>query len=185
MRFRLAMILLSLVVAQTSARAEINEEVAETYYDVEHEEGDSLRAVIGDASPIEGGYHGYTKWNLKWSFSFDWDDESCWVSDVTVNMSATITLPELYTDDPSAQRRFDRYIVALREHEEGHVDTARLAAEEIEEAVLNMDARPTCKILGRDANALSQAIVKRGNQRDKDYDRRTDHGRTQGARVGD
>ncbi|WP_170113335.1 DUF922 domain-containing Zn-dependent protease [Ahniella affigens] len=185
MRFRLILAALPLLGSATLALAEVNEELDETYYEVEHEEGDSLSEAITAASPIEGGYHGYTEWHVKWRYTWSYDSESCWITDVTVDFSATLTLPELYTDDPRAERRFDRYMTALREHEEGHVDNGRQAAEEVEEGILNMDARPNCKALERDANALGLMIVKRGNRRDKEYDRATDHGRTQGARVND
>lgn len=185
MHFRLILASLPLLFSAANVSAEVNEEIEETYYDVEHEEGDSLSQSITAASPIEGGFHGYTKWNVKWRYNWQYDDEECWITNVTVDYSATITLPELYTDDPKAQRRFDKYMVSLREHEEGHVDNGRAAAEEIEEAILNMDARPTCEMLKQDANALGHSIVKRGNRADKEYDRVTGHGRTQGARVGD
>lgn len=185
MRFRMILAALPLLGSATLVSAEVNEETEETYYEVEHEEGDSLSDAITDASPIEGGYHGYTKWYVSWRFKWEYDADSCWITDVTVNFSATVTLPELYTDDPRAERRFNRYLTALREHEEGHIDNGRQAAEEVDEAVLDMDARPNCKTLERDANTLGRQIVKAANRRDKEYDRITDHGRTQGARVND
>ena len=42
---------------------------------------------------------------------------------------------------------------------------------------------PTCDALSRAANALGDRLIKEANQMDVEYDARTQHGRTQGARF--
>ena len=174
--------LLVLTFAAGPLSAEVIENVEYEYYDVEHERGESLRSAITAASPIEGRYHGYTKWNVRWRFNWKYDaDGTCWITRVKVNLDATITLPEIYTDDHRAQARFDEYIEALLGHEEGHLENGRQAAEEVESEIGDMDAYDSCSELEAAANALGKQAVARGNRRDKAYDKRTGHGRTEGA----
>jgi len=167
--------------------AEVNEEIDYAYYDVYHEHGESVsKAITRDTTVGKGkGFHGYTEWLVNWKFKWRYDDDSCWITDVTVDLTGTITLPELHTDDPAAQVRFDRYLEALQAHEENHLANGREAAEEIDEAIADMDARESCDELEADANALGHEIVRAANRRDKDYDKRTGHGRTEGARITD
>jgi hypothetical protein len=46
-----------------------------------------------------------------------------------------------------------------------------------------MQPHPTCDALSRAANALGDRLIKEANQMDVEYDARTQHGRTQGARF--
>ncbi|MBK8283718.1 MAG: DUF922 domain-containing protein [Ahniella sp.] len=175
-------LLLVLTLAAGPLAAEVIENVDYEYYDVEHERGEPLRSTITAASPIEDGFHGYTKWYVRWRFNWQYDsDGTCWITTVKVNLDATITLPELYTDDHRAQARFDEYIEALQGHEEGHLANGRQAADEVESELGDMEAYDSCGELEAAANTLAKQVVARGNRRDKAYDKRTGHGRTEGA----
>lgn len=178
--------LLPILLVLSAPVAAVEENVDYVYYDVHHESGESLPQAITSASTVGKGkgFHGYTEWFVRWQFRWRYDERSCWITDVDVTLDATITLPELYTDDARAQARFDRYIAALTEHEEGHLANGRQAAEEVAESIADLE-RNTCAELEADANAIGKARVKAANARDKAYDKRTQHGRTEGAWITD
>ena len=75
---------------------------------------------------------------------------------VTTAIKVTMTLPEW--SDESAAREIDRGIAAL-------------------------PPQPSCGALGGAANALGDQVIRKYNERDRDYDRSTDHGRNQGAHL--
>jgi predicted secreted Zn-dependent protease len=70
-------------------------------------------------------------------------------------------------------------------HEKGHAQNAIDAARKIEAGILALPSEPTCDALRTKANDLGHALmlIKDANQADIDYDRRTQHGATQGARF--
>lgn len=172
--------------AATAARAEVDESLDYLYYDVYHQRGQLLHKAITRASTVSKGkgYHGFTEWKVRWNFRWNSDRSGrCHISSVNVVAEGTITLPALHTDDARAQQNFDRYIEALEAHELGHFRFAQDAAAAIEIAIGDMGERASCARLEADANALGHAILAEAIRDEKDYDLRTDHGKTQGARI--
>lgn len=169
--------------AAATVRAEVEESVEYEHYGVDASEG-PLRQALTAASPIrEDGktFHGHTQWFVKWRYWWDEDDYGCEINRVAVDFDATITLPELEYASDDNQALFDEYIEALDEHELGHVQNGRDAAYEVDAELMELGAMDSCAELETEANALGRRIVKRYNQADRDYDKETGHGRTQGA----
>ena len=95
-------------------------------------------------------------------------------------------MPRLNPDSsaPAAlARTFDEYAEKLLAHEDGHAQNGIETGKRIEAAILGMQPHPTCDELSRAANAEGDRLIKEANQADRDYDARTEHGRTQGARF--
>jgi predicted secreted Zn-dependent protease len=78
-------------------------------------------------------------------------------------------------------QRWNRYYTALIAHENGHRDFGVKAATEIEQALLNLEARENCKRLEQDANAVGYEILNRYIADEKLYDIDTNHGMNDGA----
>ena len=181
-----ALFALSGLLAATAARAEVDESLDYLYYDVYHQRGQVLHKAITRASTVSKGkgYHGYTEWKVRWNFRWTSDRSGrCRITSVNVVAEGSITLPALHTDDARAQQNFDRYIAALGTHEQGHFRFAQDAAAAIDAAIGDMGARATCARMEADANALGHAILADAVRDEKAYDLRTDHGKTQGARI--
>ncbi|MDX1439009.1 MAG: DUF922 domain-containing protein, partial [Rubricoccaceae bacterium] len=107
----------------------------------------------------------------------------CSLRDIQVYLEVTITLPlwEPMSGTPfdveRAWRSFDR---ALRRHELGHKQLAMQEAEMIRRSLVGLRTS-SCDTIDEEARAISGRIRQTYQNLHHDYDRQTDHGRTQGA----
>ncbi|MFY3383329.1 DUF922 domain-containing Zn-dependent protease [Paracidovorax sp. MALMAid1276] len=170
-----------------AAHAAVEEDSTHRPYPVQVRPGESLRAALHAATPISVGgqrFHGYTRWDVRWSFRW-WREASgrCAITEVTTRLRTEVQLPELRGAGAAQQAAFDRYLTALSQHEQGHVQIGRDAAQAIDQALRQMPAAPDCATLERDANAVAQRLLRDHVEREKQYDVRTRHGASQGARL--
>lgn len=100
-------------------------------------------------------------------------------------MNITYTLPNLskpYTNKQVANI-WELYYPALVKHEKGHGKIAINAARKIEKTLLQMPAYSNCDSLSNKANLKAQEILVHFRPKHVDYDKRTDHGKTEGASI--
>ncbi len=179
------LVLFFLLCVVESGRAEYSETLASTRYPVEHIPGNSLLQNLNQASPIrhEGNiFHGYTTWNVQWQYR--WYEESngrCAITSNTISIQAEITLPELRSGPPDQQERFTTYVNALELHELGHVHFGRAAAQEIDRRIRDFPAMQSCGLLEQEIEKMAQQVLEAARQKEREYDHKTQHGRTQGA----
>lgn len=149
-------------------------------YDVSGDTVPELRTEMVEKG--HQGYPGYLEWFISWTFD-DSGTQPCYVPYGFVTVELTTTLPH-WTDrevaDRSLRRRWDRFVEALAHHETGHARNVEEAAESIESMLENVSA-PTCGELARVIDDLAYQELDDARQWDIAYDRRTDHGLTQGA----
>lgn len=182
----LAGVLVALVCAG-AAHAAVTEEHIQQPYPVRAQPGETLRKALNAATPItvDGQrFHGYTRWNVRWTFRW-WREASgrCAITEVTTRLRTEVQLPELRSGTPAQQAVFDRYLRALSRHEQGHVQFGRDAAQAIDEGIAALPAAPDCAALERRANTLGHRLLREHAEREKQYDRDTRHGASQGARL--
>lgn len=183
---RLGVVAVVLISAGT-AQAAVQEEFHPKPYAVYAKPDEPLRQAINTSTPINVNgqrFHGYTRWNVRWTFRW-WREPSgrCTITDVTTRLRLELQLPELHRATPSQQADFDRYLPALKQHEQGHVQFGRDAARAVDEGIAQLPAEAECATLERRANALGQRIVQDHVEREKQYDFDTGHGATQGAKL--
>ncbi len=177
-----------MLLACAPAAAEVTQDDTERPYNVPIAPGQSLREALNDATPIrENGkrFHGYTAWNVDWKFW--WHSSAsgrCRITRVNTRLSTTIQLPQLQGGTAAQRETFERYAAALRRHEQGHVQWGRDAARAIDQGISALPEAATCAALERNANALGTRLLAEHVDRERDYDRSTGHGATQGAVVG-
>ncbi|MBN2383821.1 DUF922 domain-containing Zn-dependent protease [bacterium] len=163
----------------------VNEETI--YYDVRGATVQELRANMNTTSPITfkgKKYDAYTDWKVNWNFWWDTLEEGCAITSVEVILTVTFTYPRwLDRQDapPALQSKWERYLTALIEHEEGHKAIGLACAREIEERLSEMSPSASCELLEQIANDLADTILQKHINLEKDYDRRTDHGQKTGA----
>ena len=180
--------LAALCTVAACAQAAVREEHTERPYAVHAQPEQSLRQALDAASPItQGGqrrFHGYTRWNVRWSFRW-WREASgrCRITEVTTRLASEVQLPELRDGTPAQRQAFDRYLAALSRHEQGHVRIGQEAARAIDQGIAALPEAPDCDALERDANALGHRLLDAHTERERQYDQTTGHGATQGARV--
>ena len=172
------------VASAQSTHATVTENLAYRFYDVHFIVGQSIAAAIFAASPIRDGgrtFHGYTKWHLSWRFTWRDNNATCTINKVNTAVTASITLPNFISPPANAKKVLDDYLIALRQHELGHFELAKDAAERIDTAIRTLPAMASCKLLESAANALGNRILEGVQRKEKQYDADTQHGKTQGA----
>lgn len=146
----------------------------------------ALRQQMNQFGPLgQNGkrFDAYTKWHVAWQYRYDMVDGKCRLTSLTVNTTITYTMPAWQNSQQasrSLQQHWRRYYQALQLHEEGHANHGRAATQAIWQQLRQL-ARPTCNAMSQIVNQTAQGIINNYAQKDIDYDRQTDHGRTQGA----
>ena len=172
-----------------AARAEVQESHAREPYPVHARPGQTLREALNAATPITSGgqrFHGYTHWNVRWNFWWQQDTAGrCRITRVRTRLQSRIQMPELATGTVAQTAAFARYHTALYQHELGHVEFGRKAAQAIDRGIAALPLAPDCPTLEQQANALGQRLLAEQVQQERDYDQRTRHGATQGAQLTD
>lgn len=164
------------------------ESITTTPYSIQGSTAQALRQQINQKGPTDPKtgqrFSGYTQWNVRWNYRYRQQGDRCTLTQTRVNTTVTITLPQ-WNPPSTAPRdlrdRWNRYIRALSQHENGHRDHGLGAGRDILAMLKRFPAQTTCAELETQANAAAQTIIKQYNQRDVDFDRRTNHGATQGA----
>jgi predicted secreted Zn-dependent protease len=159
----------------------------ETRYDVTGQTSAQLRADLDRLGPRDRSgkrYDAHTTWNIAWAYRFVRGVRGCRASFVTATVDVRQTLPrwrERAGASAPLVQRWQTYELALQEHEDGHRDIAVRAANAAHRALTELPAAPNCDEMDRRANAAGQAILEQHRQQERDYDRTTKHGVTQGA----
>ncbi len=150
------------------------------YYDISGSTEDQLRDQLNTFGPV--GYDGHkgdatTQWHITWQWPGR-ANGSCRLSEAVVSHQITVILPK-WNPPPSASSKliakWETYLLALAEHEAGHVSLVIANLQRVEETIKGA----TCET----ANAAGEARLSEIRKADVDYDTVTDHGATQGARF--
>lgn len=179
----------ALLVLAAPISAKVVEQLDYAHYEVDPEGYDKLYQAVNAVTPVKVDgktFHGLTKWHIKWNYWFDTDDDgACAITRTKVTLTATITLPQLVNSEDWQDEIFDEYLDALTEHEMGHYEISQEAAQAIDDALQELDAEDDCPTLKQVANQSARDLLNEYKQAERDYDQRTQHGRTQGARLRD
>jgi len=138
-------------------------------------------------STVPGGeYDGYVQWYVNWDYTYESTNQDCRVATVSMELSTEITLP--YWDAPPDAppllvEKWSTYMDALTEHENGHVEFGRKAEAAIQRTILETLPVPSCGQLEDQIDLRATQTLERYLQLERDYDRITNHGATQGARF--
>lgn len=145
------------------------------------------RASIGEgirALPINGQrFAGSYKWNMAWRYQTHARNAICYMSQATVAIDATITLPQWsapHDANPALVDDWNRYTSALTTHETGHRELVLAGAKRMQRALLDVSPQP-CGSMQTAAKRAAQAQMEEIRNEDVQYDRTTRHGATQGA----
>ncbi len=185
----LALVLLCLgllLSQQVGAWGQPNVQVSLNPYRIVGTTAQELRSQMNQLGPPNASgrrFDAYTRWYVRWQFHYRWDGQVCRISQLQISTDITYTLPHWQNQShasPALQQHWQHYYQALKRHEEGHANHGKAATQEIWQRLSSL-TQPTCNQMDIVTNRTAQAIVNRYAQKDQDYDRQTDHGRTQGA----
>jgi predicted secreted Zn-dependent protease len=157
------------------------------FYDIYPRQVKDIGPELDHHTPIRvqgRKFRGYTKWYVRWQFTWYEKPGRCDITGVQTFLTVNYTLPRIpakHRLPPATRAAFDRYYQALFRHEQNHKNSGLYAAREIETAIANLPPFKTCPALETAANQLGYRLIERYAQRDRDYDRETDHGRLEGV----
>jgi predicted secreted Zn-dependent protease len=172
-----------------STRAAVHESLDYGHYEARAQPGLAVSMALNDATPFRPGglvFHGATAWNIDWQVVPEQTgDGRCRVGDVKIRLRGEMMLPRLVGGDELQRRRFETYLVNLREHELGHYELGREAARRLEQQFYSMAPARSCSELHATARETGNRLLARYEALGDAYDLRTGHGRTQGAWLAD
>ena len=117
---------------------------------------------MGKRGPNGKVYDAYTDWKIRWKCQYESDHRGCRIGSVTTTVHITHTLPKWLNCSnaaPRLQRKWSRYVDALKEHERGHSNIALHAAAAVESALKKLRPAKDCDRLKAAADALGEGIV--------------------------
>ena len=155
-------------------------------YEIHGSTAEQLRDQMNQVRPLMHGekFDADTEWNLKWSFDYQPDDNSCVIRDSQVTLDIIYHLPRWEDEersDPKLQERWAVYMKHLLIHESGHAKNGKKAAMEVEAMLKDLAPMESCSLLEEMANDRARQIIDSHHSWDLQYDKETQHGVTQGA----
>ena len=169
--------------------AAANNALTVDYFTISGRTAAELRADLNRLGPVgETGIRGdgYTHWRIAWTFDFAPKGETCVAENFRVTLEVRMILPRWEPPAnvaPSLVALWDRYLTALRFHEDGHYSIAIAAADEVRRALVANRTGRHCATLEKQLNSAANDILDQTRRRQANYDRETDSGRRQGTTV--
>lgn len=160
-------------------------ELTLNYYDIHGTSSGELRAEMARKGPIDLSKErrdGFFEWRIDWSWP-DGPDGKPSFERTEARGRYKLTLPR-WEPPASASTEliteWERFLVAMLDHERVHLDNALSHRAEIER-VIREAARANPGINREQADSLGQKLLKRLRERDIDFDLESDHGRKTGV----
>ena len=123
----------------------------------------------------------YTKWNVKWHWA-TFGDGKPEFEEMNLTCNVTIRLPHLVQSQnrPKAlQESWNRFIAGTITHERNHLTHVALLAPKIP-VLIKEAAKVNPNLNAEQANKIGYSILDQIKELDRDYDKRTGHGGTEG-----
>lgn len=135
---------------------------------------------------FDGKSAGLTRQSLHTHYRLEPQGQACRLADLAVTVEVTIHLPEWVPAKPTKsglREAWAAMLAGLTLHEEGHRDNAVAAGRELHSRLAGLGTDRDCLRLGRAAQREAFRAQVRFQLRDRNYDRRTRHGESQGSRL--
>ena len=162
--------------------------VTTNYYTVYGTGVRELRAALDqsrrlkDRSPSDAS----TDWDIRWAYKTITSETECRLLSVEIRTTITITLPRWVPRSeapPDLQQQWQNYLKALLKHEDGHRALAQMAAGEVGRQMRSIKGAINCEALAALIKTKADATIAEYREKEAQYDRKTEHGATQGARF--
>jgi predicted secreted Zn-dependent protease len=160
-----------------------------SFYYIDGASATLLAAQLDQTGPLGADgkrYAAKTRWDVTWRFGHTQKGSTCSITRADVVVGIAQAMPKWRGEDkgaPALKDAWTKFAEALQRHEDGHKENGMKAAKEIESAVLATKPGSNCEDVEAKANAAAVAIVEKYQALDEEFDRKTDHGRNQGASL--
>lgn len=160
--------------------------VEEELYIVKGSTRNQLRKNVFSVSPIQGNGKTYVhsiKWWVNWHFFHKETRKGCTITSIESEVIIRKILPN-WIDHHRAARPlregWDTYIRATQEYMEKQGEFGIRAAQEIHQAIPDLEPRESCSELENEAHTLGQNISKHYGDLTQEYRRKTEFGKSLG-----
>lgn len=150
------------------------------FYNVTGASFREIRESMARSRPWKDDFDGDTRWDIRWSFRYAARAGGCAVSSHSVTTKIVTTMPRWTPPtnvDPAVKEQWTRFYTSLWQHEAGHGSIGMVAAAEVNKKLAEVPAQPECEALARKVDEAANRVLSDYKAREKEYDRRTDHGR--------
>jgi predicted secreted Zn-dependent protease len=154
-------------------------------YDIDGSTVKELHQSVQRNKPnyLEQSYIGEAFWRLRWNYNAVFEQGECKLDEINVELTITITVPRWQPAENTPAElveKWQRFIAALKLHEEGHREIAMEASREIIRALKALRSF-SCSSIQTEANRLARTIADKYSEKNRLYDIDTQHGITQGT----
>lgn len=107
----------------------------------------------------------------------------CEVKNARIMLNSTIVLPNLVKNGqtPAVLAEWERYIGALRAHEQMHANNGKYTAETLISRLYNFKAEIPCQVMKARLDQAVDRLINNMGTWDQQLDAQTEHGKSQGA----
>jgi len=150
-------------------------------------ESKQLTGPVSHTTGTEGKrVWGQCHWRLDWKAEYARESGKCRIDTFSLMLGATIDFPNWTNKSaaPEALRsKWEQFSRALRAHEDGHKENGLRAANDLANRLRALPPEKDCEALNQKISDLRNRIISEYKYLDQAYDRATDHGVTQGAKL--
>lgn len=166
----------ALAIGGASPQGAIQVDVVTQHYKVSGRSFQEVYRSLKANNP--GGFLGWARWKVDYHVDRNSHGSDCSVGAVSIRMTGRILMPE-WTDEKSTvdiqQYRWRQMYSGLKRHEDGHIQNGREFAILLKQRLLGMGTVP-CAELDERARREYELLSANLRDRDREYDRRTQHG---------
>jgi predicted secreted Zn-dependent protease len=162
--------------APTPAQAPAAAGLHVSFYDIQAHSHESLVRALDAHRP-----HARSSWTFAYEYKPGLVGSRCRVGTVTTQLRMEMTLPRWTPSagaDPALVERWQRFVEALRLHEDRRLDHARALENAIGPALASLPLASDCKALDAAARARYEALLGEARAHDQDYEARAQRGET-------
>ena len=179
--------------AADAPRGQIETIATTEYYEVRGRNVTEVRKVMNEQGPRNGKldrrFDARTDWEVNWKYQYDgglakqgFFRLTKWQIDLKIN----VIMPQwenVAEALPFERRAWQVYLARLKLHEDGHVKIAERTAVALNESLNTIGFYTSKAKLEGAIKERADKILRKYSGQHIDYDRRTQHGKTQGARF--
>lgn len=180
-------VLFILFIFVLSLNAKVNISENYNWYIINVENSNNLAKELNRVSPIgnkNNNFHGYTEYNINFDINFTPINLfQCKVDKLDINLEFIYTMPKLKSNNKQTINKFNKYYKNLYIHENGHKLLTEKNVKNVEYKILNLLKPMDCNILSNLINKELKNLYSNIKSDNKNYDLKTDHGKTQGAYI--
>jgi predicted secreted Zn-dependent protease len=167
-----------------SARGQDQLTIRTNYYYATGASPRQIRESMAKARPARLLHDAQTDWHIDWKFTSVGGSANCAIETLTLRTAITITLPRWVAPTnapPELTAKWKDYMAALEKHEIRHRMMAEQAANRMRAELPRLHG--PCGTFQNTVNASANQILADCKRREADYDLKTEHGLSEGARF--